>query len=107
MILEPRADLAAPFPSRRSFGATLLSDGPDFTIFTVTGVADGSPAQGAGLKKGDVIAAVDGKPASSLRLAEVRKLLSEDGAHRVLDVRRGGASVTLDFTVRLPAVASR
>ena len=48
---------------------------------------------------GDVVTAVDGKPASELRLADVRRLLLEDGVHRVLDVRRGGETVTLDFTV--------
>ncbi|HET9299856.1 MAG TPA: aspartyl protease family protein [Candidatus Polarisedimenticolaceae bacterium] len=99
MILEPREDLAKPFPPRRGFGVTLLADGPDYTTFTVTGVTPKTPAEAAGLKKGDVVTAVDGKPASELRLADVRRLLLEDGAHRVLDVRRGEETVTLDFTV--------
>ena len=99
MILEPREDLAKPFPPRRGFGVTLLADGPDYTTFTVTGVTPKTPAEAAGLKKGDVVTAVDGKPASDLRLAEVRQLLLEDGAHRVLEVRRGEETVTLDFTV--------
>ena len=99
MILEPRGDPAQPFPPRRSFGVTLLAGGPDYTTFTVTGVTPKTPAEGAGLKKGDVLTAVDGKPASELRLADVRRLLLEDGAHRVLEVRRGEETVTLDFTV--------
>ena len=99
MILEPRGDPAQPFPPHRSFGATLLADGPQYTTFTVTGVTPKTPAEGAGLKKGDVITAVDGRPASALRLADVRQLLLEDGAHRVLEVRRGEETVTLDFTV--------
>ena len=101
MILEPRANAATPFAPTRSFGATLLSDGPDFTVFTVTGVTPGTPAEEAGLEVGDVITAVDGKPAADLRLADVRRLLLEDGAHRVLDVRRGEESVKLEFTVKV------
>ena len=99
MILEPRGDPKAPFPRRKGFGATFLSDGPDYTIFTVTAVTPGSPADKAGLEKGDVVTAVDGKPASELRLADVRRLFLEDGAHRVVDLRRGEEAVKLDFTV--------
>ncbi|MDT5156583.1 MAG: hypothetical protein QOH51_940 [Acidobacteriota bacterium] len=39
------AKCEAPFPERRSFGVTLLSDGPDYTIFRVTVVGANSPCE--------------------------------------------------------------
>src|SRR4029077_8088182 len=59
MVLEPNADFAKPFPARKTFGATLLSDGPEYTRFTVTGVRKDSPAEAAGLRKDDLIVAAE------------------------------------------------
>jgi len=101
MFLSPNAELAKPFPPRKTFGATLLSDGPDYTRFTVTGIRKSSPAELAGLAKGDVIAAVDGRPAAELTLGIVRKLLAEEGAHRVLTIQRTDRSLTIECDVAL------
>jgi hypothetical protein len=101
MILEPNAELDKPFPPRKTFGATFLSDGPDYTVFTVTGVRKDSPAETAGLKKDDVVLAIDEAPAGTLRLADVRKQLGEDGAHHRLRVQRGDETITIDTTVSL------
>jgi hypothetical protein len=101
MILEPNAGFDTPFPPRKTFGATLLSDGTDYTRFTITGVRKDSPAASAGLKKDDVIVAIDGAPAGKLRLADVRKLLNADGAHRVLDIKRGEEMLTIETTITL------
>jgi predicted metalloprotease with PDZ domain len=101
MILEPNAELAKPFPARKTFGATFLSGGADYTQFTVTGIRKDSPAEAAGLKKDDVILAIDATPAAQLRLADVRKLLTEDGAHRALKIRRGEQTITRDANVSL------
>lgn len=101
MMLTPNAELKKPFPPRRTFGATFLSDGTDYTRFTVTGVRKDSPAEAAGLKKDDLIATVDGKPAARLRLADLRKLLTEEGAHRVLEIRRGDRELTVETDVKL------
>ena len=62
MILEANAESAKPFPARKTFGATFLSDGPSYTRFTVTGVRKASPAETAGLRKDDLVVAADGKP---------------------------------------------
>src|SRR5207302_2028616 len=79
MILEPGPELSAPFKERRSFGLTLLSDEPDFKVFRVTAVGTNSPADRAGFQKGDVIAAVDSKPAAQLTMASLHELFSQDG----------------------------
>lgn len=101
MILEPNAEFGKPFVGRKTFGATLLSDGPNYTRFTVTGVRKDGPAVAAGLRKGDLIVAADGKPAEDLRLADLRKLFADEGARHALTIRRGDETVTVEFVVTL------
>ncbi len=101
LILEPNDEFKRPFPGRKTFGATFLSDGPDYRRFTVTGVRKGSPAEAAGFKKDDVVVAADGKPAVELRLADLRKLIADEGVKHVFTMQRGDAAVTLDPTVTL------
>ena len=58
----------------------------------------GAPAAKAGLKVGDVITAVDGKPAASLALPELRQRLRNDkpGTVVVFAVKgKGDVKVTL------------
>jgi hypothetical protein len=101
MILEPNAVFAKPFAGRKTFGATFLSGGPDYTEFTITGVRAESPAEAAGFKKGDLVVAADGVPAAKLRLADVRKLFTEEGAHHAVTLKRGDGTVEVDVTVTL------
>jgi S1-C subfamily serine protease len=101
MILEPNAEHAKPFPARKTFGATFLSDGPTYTRFTVTGVRKASPAEAAGLRKDDVVVAADGKPAAEMRLADLRKIITDEGAHHVLSIERSGEPVSIDVVVTL------
>lgn len=69
--------------------------------FEIVDVTKGAPADAAGLKKGDVITAVDGKPASSIKLYELRLRLRNDAAGTVVEftVKRG--SETKDIKVTL------
>jgi hypothetical protein len=101
MILEPNAEYAKPFPPRKTFGTTFLSDGAGYTRFTVTGVRKASPAEAAGLKKDDVIVAADGKPAAEMRLADLRKIVTDEGARHVLSIERNGDPVSIDVVVAL------
>jgi membrane-associated protease RseP (regulator of RpoE activity) len=105
MTITPNADFAGPFKPRRTFGATFLSDGPDYTVFKVTGIRKDSPADSAGLKTGDIVVAVDDKPAAQLRLAALRALLADEGSHHALDVKRGDAApIRIDVIVRLMSI---
>jgi len=72
IYLEPNAEFAKPFPGRKTFGVTLLSDGPDYRVFKITAVRKDYPAEAAGLKKDDVVVALDGKPVLEFRLADLR-----------------------------------
>jgi len=89
MVLEPNGEFAKPFPPRKTFGMTLVSDGPLFKSFKVSGVRKNSPAEAAGLQKGDLIESLDGKPATALRLADLRKAFSEEGSEHVVEITRG------------------
>src|SRR5579862_2711077 len=70
--------------------------------FSVIDVTKDAPADQAGLKPGDVVLAVDGKPASSLKLYEVRKRLRDEAPGTVvkLTVRRGSEQKDLAVTLR-------
>lgn len=101
IYLEPNGAFKTPFPNRKTFGATYLSEGADFTVFKVTGVRKDSAAEAAGLKTGDVITAVDGKPSREMRLADIRKISLDDGSRHVLEVKRGEETLRLDATMTL------
>jgi hypothetical protein len=101
MILEPTAESAKPFPERRSFGLTLLSSGPHYKTFTVSAVRAGSPADKAGFRTGDVIASLDGRPASALTLGEVRAAIAGEGRRFTFTVMRGSETVEIATTIAL------
>ena len=68
----------------------------------------GSPADSAGFVKGDVIAALDGKPASAWRLASLRAAWRRR-AHAIAPRSSAGAGATvpLEFTVHLVSIEDR
>jgi len=71
----------------------------------VTGVRKGSPADSLGFLKGDVITALEGKPAAAWHVAEVRAALTEPGARRTMVVKRGAApDTTFTFQVRVVSI---
>jgi hypothetical protein len=101
VIFEPTAEAAKPFPERRTYGLTVLASGADLHTYPVTAVRPDSPAEQAGFKKGDVIAAIDGKPASDFTLAQLRTWLSNDGEHHEVQVARGDGTVTIAVEVKM------
>jgi hypothetical protein len=105
IYFAPNRATPTPFPPRTTFGLTVMSEGPDYVRFNVTGVRKGSPADSLGFQKGDVIAAVDGKPAAGWHVAEVRAALAEAGARRTVLVQRtGAADTTFTFQVRVVSI---
>jgi hypothetical protein len=104
MILEPTAETVKPFPERRTFGMTLLSSGPHYKTFTVSAVRTGSPAEKAGFRVSDIIAAIDGRSASALTLGEVRDDITHDGQHFTFTVTRGAESVDIPTTITLVSI---
>jgi hypothetical protein len=105
LVLEPNGEFAKLFPPRRTFGMTLVSDGADFKRFSVSGVRKGSAAETAGFQKGDVLESLDGKPASTLRLADLRQALLDEGSQHTIEITRGSeARRSLSFVIRLVSI---
>jgi S1-C subfamily serine protease len=86
--LEPNALASAPEVFDRS--GLWLSRASDGDI-SVGDVAHGSAAQSAGIEAGDEIVAVNGKPASRVRLYQLREALKGDpGTRFIFTVKQGG-----------------
>ncbi len=99
MVLEPNTHFAEPYEHDMS-GATLHAEGPDLKVFKVYKVIKDSPAAEAGLVEGDIIAAVEGKPATELTLEQVWQMFKQEGQERVLRIKRGEQSLELRIKLR-------
>jgi predicted aspartyl protease len=99
MILEPGPDIAAPFEADMS-GLALVTEAPEFRRVTVTRVLDSSPAFTAGIRAGDEIETVDGKPAAEIGLSALRERLRRDGEDLKLELKRGDDRLTVAMKTR-------
>jgi hypothetical protein len=70
--------------------------------YAVVDVTKGSPAETAGLKTGDSIVAVDGKPATGIPVYEMRQRLRDEapGTSVTFMVKSGGATKDVRVTLR-------
>ena len=98
MFLEANRYFSEPYEYDMS-GALLIAEGTEFNIFKVRQLIENSPAMTAQLHEGDVIAAVDGKPASKLTLEQVRQMFKKEGRTYLLSVKRGDQE--LQIRIRL------
>lgn len=97
IFLQPNARYATRFIYDRS--GLFLIDANGATM--VLDARPGTPAAAAGLRKGDIILTVDGKPATSYTLARLRTLFSRSPGTIVrLHVRSGSAEREVDVTLR-------
>jgi hypothetical protein len=81
-------------------GLSLVAQGPDLSTFLIRRVSPASPGAQAGLNAGDVLLAVDGKPAKDVGLRGVRRLLELEGHKYVLTVFREGQIKKLTIECR-------
>jgi membrane-associated protease RseP (regulator of RpoE activity) len=70
--------------------------------YTVVDVTKGAPADQAGFKAGDEITAINGKPATGLKLYEVRQMLRDEAPGTVVTfaVKRGSDTKDIPVTLR-------
>jgi hypothetical protein len=100
MYLKPTADRVADLDTFDRAGFWFnVGDNGDFSVVDVTKDA---PADQAGLKTGDEIVAIDGKPTASLKLYDVRRMLRDEapGTTVTFAVKRGGDTKTIPVTLR-------
>jgi PDZ domain-containing protein/aspartyl protease len=100
VIIEPRGrlDLA---DSVDASGMTLALDAPPANGVSVVYVTAGSAAADAGVRAGDRILAIDAKPAASLSVADMRRLLRAAGTTSVVTVRRGTTAIDVRLHLRM------
>jgi membrane-associated protease RseP (regulator of RpoE activity) len=98
ILLEPNRLFPDPFLADQS-GLSILARGPGFHRFEIDGVEPNSPADAAGILRGDVIVAVDSHPAMELDLDRMGRLLERTGRTILVTVERDGRA--LDFSLDL------
>jgi predicted aspartyl protease len=94
ILLTPRDPMPAPAEADMS-GMFLLAGGPRLRDYKVAMLVPGGPAAAAGVRAGDGIDSVDGRPASALTLSEVRQILrGGDRREVLLTLRRGEGRIS-------------
>lgn len=98
MYLKPNRDNGAPMNYDRSGMWVNARDGG----FVVKAVMPGGPADKAGLKVGDLITAVNGKPSTAMSLTGFRKMLADGapGTRIGLDIGEGAGMHRVTLVLR-------
>jgi hypothetical protein len=96
IILEPNTQFAKPLEYSRS--GLLLTTLGDYKTIQVETIAENSPASEAGLKPGDILVAINSRPAAEFTLSQLRQLFSEV-PECALSVKR--AQKTFQVTLKL------
>lgn len=99
IILEPNRNFSAPEEYDMS-GMLLIAEGNNFKTLKVRHLIEDSPATAAGLREGDVVAAVNGTLASKLSLEQVRTMFKRDGKSYLLSIKRGDKRIQITIRLR-------
>ncbi len=97
LLLEPNDNFADASEINMS-GLVLVPVGVDHKTFKVV-FAD-SPAVAAGIRRGDILEAIDGKPAKDFTLSQLHQMLKQDGRTFLLSVRRGQKLLQIKITTK-------
>jgi hypothetical protein len=98
MIWEPHEATSEPFETDMSGLQLAVNRGTPG--FTVEYVVPQSPAGELGMAKGDVVVEIDGKPATTQMLDDLRKRFRRDGEHVRITVKRGATPVVFSLVTR-------
>jgi hypothetical protein len=99
MFLKKNQQYKKPFHYNLS-GITVKSKGSQLDVFEVTEVRIGSVAEKAGILKGDLIQAVNGASAGSLRLQNINSVLnSKPGKKIKIDLTRNGTHLKKEIVL--------
>ncbi len=97
--VHKNTDFGLPFEFDMS-GLRLVAEGKDLDVIKVFHLADGTPAQAAGLLAGDEIRTIDGRKASALNWETLRAYLQRPGRTIRLEVVRGGKMMPVTLTLQ-------
>jgi hypothetical protein len=96
MILEPNRYFSESYEHDMA-GMLLVTEG---TGFRVRQVVENSPATAADLHEGDVISAINGKPASALTLEQLRLMFMREGRSYLFSIKRGEQQIQRTIKMR-------
>ena len=96
IILEPNLQFNHSIDEDMS-GLSLVAKGANLKTFEVIQVQPGTPAADAGIRQGDVIAAIDDEAAADLTLSAIRDLFRQVGHEYKLLIDRQGQSLTISI----------
>ena len=96
LVLEGAPQRTNHLPVDQS-GTFLIATGPDLRTIEVYDVVDRLPAAKAGIRRGDVIVAVNGEPAGTLGLGRIRALFQRTTQHYRIRLRRGRDDVSIEL----------
>ena len=99
IILEPNSQFADVIEYHKS-GLFLRSNGSgDHREITVMNIIDNSPASDAGIRKDDVLVAINGKPASEFTLPQINEMLKQEKLF-LLRLKRSEELIEVKLTPR-------
>lgn len=75
----------------------MIVPAPSGTGLEVKGIAPGSPAEKAGIQKGDILFEIDGIPLKSVE--DLHKALGKDSPDHTLGIKRGKRQLTVPVTI--------
>jgi hypothetical protein len=97
IILEPNGHFDEPSEFNMAGIQLIRATGGSFRI---TRIIPGSPVEESGVKVGDCILGINGKPTDQLTADDVEGLLREEGHEVDLDIRRGDDRMNVRLTLR-------
>jgi hypothetical protein len=96
MILEPTAHFAEPYEIDMS-GIVLVADGDKLLIDDVD---ENSSAAEAGVLGGDILVAINGRPAAGFTLDQIRTMFMQDGKEYLLSLKRDGKVLQIKLKLK-------
>jgi predicted aspartyl protease len=99
IILEPNKFFAEPQEADMS-GIDLIAESDSFRVFKIDSVKANSPAAEAGLRKGDIITAINNRPAAEFNLYQISQLFMKAGQEYALSIQRGNQALQTKIKLR-------
>ncbi|HEV8138540.1 MAG TPA: aspartyl protease family protein [Pyrinomonadaceae bacterium] len=99
ITFQPNNSLNDPFEADMS-GLELVADGDDLATYVIDDLEPGTPAVEAGIKGGETLLAIDGRPASEFSLEEIRRMFMYDGREYDLTLKRDAETIHVKLKLR-------